>query len=405
MVTRRRFLKGALGWMAIGSSAALVPRWLQAAELPAGTIAASVMERLPGKRPLIKRTYRPINYETPIEYLNDVITPNNLFFVRWHLGNVPEINNAEWRLRIAGTAASRPYELTLEQLKNEFEQVELTAVCQCGGNRRGLSEPHVPGIQWGNGAMGNAKWKGVRLKDVLDRAGVGGNAIEVAFDGADEPVYEKTPDFVKSLPIAKALDANTLIAFEMNSEPLPHLNGGPARIVVPGWIATYWVKKITGINVVSEPTQSFWMNTAYRTPKGLFPTDGIFTSQEKGKDTVPVTEMVINSLITNTSEGQQFHKGNKVTVRGIAWDAGYGIQKVEVSLDDGKSWQNAELGRDHGRYSFRQWEYAFTTERVGKTVIMARATNMQGMPQPVDLIFNPAGYHNNVVQRVSVEVV
>ena len=229
METRRTFLKGVFGWIAVGGSAALLPKRLWAEGLAPGTLAAERLERLPGKQPLIKRTYRPINYETPVEYFDSVITPNDRFFVRWHLLNVPEIAPSEWRLRIAGDAATQPYELTMDQLKHDFEQVELTAVCQCSGNRRGLSQPHVPGVQWGKGAMGNARWKGVRLKDILARAGVSANAVEVAFEGADGPIYEKTPDFMKSLPLAKALDENTLIAYEMNGEPLPHLNGGPAR--------------------------------------------------------------------------------------------------------------------------------------------------------------------------------
>lgn len=403
MITRRKFLKDSLSWIGIGATATFMPKLLSAAELSDGTKYAATLEALPQKKPLIKRTYRPINFETPTEYFGDVFTPNDAFFVRWHLTNVPEINPNEWRLNLSGgnkVSAS----FTLDELKKEFKQIELAAVCQCGGNRRGFSVPHVPGIQWGNGAMGNAKWKGVRLKDVLERVGIPDGTIEVAFNGADLPVLDKTPDFVKSIPIQKALHPDTLIAFEMNGEPLPHLNGGPARIVVPGWIATYWMKKVTEINLISEPNQSFWMSTAYRTPKGMFSTDNIFPTQEKGKDSAPVTEMLVNSLITNLSDGQSVPVESKVQIKGMAWDGGAGIKQVEISLDDGISWVKSQLGRDYGRYSFRQWQYIFSANRTGPLTVLVKATSNAGVTQPFNLVFNPAGYHNNIVQRVNLEV-
>jgi len=214
---------------------------LSRAALPAGALESETLDALPGKERLLKRSFRPPNYETPLSDLNDAITPNNRFFVRWHLANIPTVAADSWRLTIGGNAASGPLELTLNQLKTEFEPIELVAVCQCAGNRRGLVEPHVPGVEWANGAVGNARWKGARLKDILARAGVKKEAVEIAFDGGDRPVLEATPDFVKSIPAWKALDDNTLVAYEMNGEPLPHWNGFPARIIVPGWVATYWV--------------------------------------------------------------------------------------------------------------------------------------------------------------------
>ncbi|WP_454743751.1 molybdopterin-dependent oxidoreductase [Cupriavidus necator] len=202
-------------------------------ELPEGARDSAVLEALPGKLPLIKRTYRPPNYETPLSYFREAVTPNNAFFVRYHLASIPEIKAADWRLRIGGEAAASPFELTLDQLKMEFEAVELVSVCQCSGNRRGMFQPHVSGVEWGPGAMGNAKWRGVRLRDVLARAGIRKESVEIAFDGADVPVVAQTPDFIKSIPAWKAMEESTLIAFEMNGTPLPHWNGYPARIVVP----------------------------------------------------------------------------------------------------------------------------------------------------------------------------
>ena len=403
MLDRRSFMKDIAGGLVLAGGGLALPRLAPAAGLPAGTVETARLEALPGKRPLIKRAYRPPNFETPVEEFGSLITPNDRFFVRWHLATIPEVSARDWRLEVSGDAAERPLRLTLDQLKRDFEAVELVAVCQCSGNRRGLSDPHVPGVEWGYGAMGNARWKGVRLKDVLAKAGIKKTALEVAFNGADTPVVDKTPDFIKSIPLWKAQDENTLIAFEMNGEPLPHWNGFPARMLVPGWTATYWVKQVVSIDLRSTPEGGFWMSTAYRIPKGKFPLIDRFVSQESA-ETTPITEMVVNSLITNLTEGQRFRAGSPVVVKGIAWDGGYGIRLVEVSADGGLSWQAAELGEDRGRYSFRPWQYAFTPRAAGRHAVMAKATNRQGATQTFELIFNPAGYHNNVVQRIEIQV-
>ena len=367
---------------------------------PDGLASVARLEALPGKKPLIKLSYRPPNYETPLEYFNDVLTPNDAFFVRYHLANIPEVSAAEWRLKIAGDAVERPAEYDLAALKNGFEQVELVAVCQCSGNRRGLSVPHVQGVEWGYGAMGNARWRGVRLKDVLAKSGVKKEALEVWLNGAETPIVDKTPDFVKSLPVWKALDENTIIAFEMNGQPLPHYNGFPARLIVAGWTGTYWTKHITNVDVNTKSLTNFWMAAAYRVPTGKFPLVDHFVSQENAAST-PITEMVVNSVMTNVRDGQRIKSGQPATVKGIAWDGGYGIQVVEVSTDAGKSWRPATLGQDLGRFSFRPWSYSFTPPKPGTYPVMAKATNRIGASQTFVLNFNPAGYHNNVVQLVN----
>jgi DMSO/TMAO reductase YedYZ molybdopterin-dependent catalytic subunit len=399
---RRRFLGG----LAAAGAGALLPRAVRAAAaavpatpgLPQGAIDGAVLEALPGKRPLLKRTFRPPNYETPIEYFADPFTRNDAFFVRYHLSSIPEIDRARWKLQVGGDAVERPLTLTFDDLAKGFEQVELAALCLCSGNRRGLSDPHVPGVQWAYGAMGNARWKGVRLRDVLAKAGVKKEAVEVVLDGADSAVVTGTPDFVKSLPVWKALDENTLLAWEMNGAPLPHWNGHPVRLVVPGWTATYWMKQIVSVQVVSQPFKGFWMSTAYRIPKGKFPVVDRFLSQETEANT-PITEMVVSSLVTNLRGGERVRAGEPVQVKGIAWDGGYGIQAVDVSTDGGASCRRAELGQDLGRFSWRPWSFAFRPERGVQTVV-ARATNRIGATQTFDLVFNPAGYHNNVVQRL-----
>mgnify|MGYP001235112635 CR=1 FL=1 len=388
-----RFIAGA----ALAASSDLSPP-----ALPRGARDSAVLDSLPGKKPLIKRLYRAPNYETPVSVFNEAYTPNDQFFVRWHLSNIPEVEAAEWRLRIGGDGASAPFELTLDQLASDFEQVELAAVCQCAGNRRGLSDPNVMGVQWGNGAMGNAKWSGVRLKDILARAGLAKDVIEIAFNGGETGGVEETPDFVKSIPAWKALDENTILATRMNGEALPHWNGYPARIIVPGWAATYWIKQVTDIRALTKPQGGYWMEKAYRVPVGTYALTDRFLTQENDKNT-PITEMVVNSLITNLNDGEKLAVGKPVDIRGIAWDGGHGIADVQVSIDGGQSWRVAKLGDDLGRFAWRQWSFPFTPAAPGRYAIMARATNTQGASQVTKLVFSPSGYHNNVIQTVTVE--
>lgn len=408
---RRRLLAGTAG---IGTLAVLSPARIFAAEvgssgalgfaeLPDGTLAEQFLYTLPGKVPLIKKTYRPPNFETPIEYFRTPITPNKAFFVRWHLAGIPQVKAKDWSLTVGGESVQNELKFTLERLKREFKPAEITAVCLCSGNRRGMFEPHVPGVEWGVGAMGNARWRGVRLKDVLAKAGVKGDALEVVLDGADQPALDKTPDFAKSIPVEVALNENTLIAFEMNGQPLPHWNGFPARLIVPGWTGTYWVKQLVSVKVVSKPEANFWMSTAYRIPRGMFKTPS-FKSQ-LGKPNEPITTMVVNSLITSLKSGQQIPRGKPLPVKGIAWDGGAGIERVEVSTDYGSSWQRATLGKDRGRFSFREFALNVPAKEPGSLVVMARATSRSGETQVEKLIHNPAGYHHNVIQRVYVEIV
>src|SRR6201993_173277 len=370
-VSRRRFLAGT-GAAAVAASEAIGLGLTHAeagglnlpSSLPEGTRAAAVLDALPGKKPLIKLSYRPPNYETPIEYFRTEITPNDAFFVRYHRSNIPEVDASTWKVAVSGEGANGQTQFTLDDLK-KMPAFEIVAVNQCSGNRRGLFRAHVPGVEWGYGAMGCARWKGVRLKDVLDKAGLKKEAIEVVLDGADGPALDKTPDFIKSIPVWKAIEDTTLVAYEMNGETLPHWNGFPARIVVPGWTGTYWMKHVVSISAATKPFDGFWMKSAYRIPLGKFPILARFSSQETAVNT-PVTEMVVNSLITSHQDGAQVRSGSTVTVSGLAWDGGYGIRIVEVSTDSGTTWVPATLGADAGKYALRPWTYNFTPTR-GRT--------------------------------------
>ena len=222
MFTRRHLIKAAGAGLALTGSG-LKLRSAQAAgaaiDLPAalseGARSNAMLDTLPGKKPLIKLSYRPPNYETPIEYFRTAITPNDAFFVRYHLSNIPEVDVKTWKIVVGGEGANGQAEFTLDDLKR-LPAAELVAVNLCSGNRRGLFQPHVPGVEWGYGAMGCARWKGARLRDLLDKVGLKKEAIEIVFDGADSGVTDKTPDFIKSIPTWKAIEDTTLVAYEMN---------------------------------------------------------------------------------------------------------------------------------------------------------------------------------------------
>ncbi|MBV8504986.1 MAG: molybdopterin-dependent oxidoreductase [Alphaproteobacteria bacterium] len=411
MIDRRAVVTGIGGALASGV-AGLTPRTTLSQErpplvpgLPQGVYDTAILDTLPGKKPLIKLTYRPPNYETPVTYFATAITPNDAFFVRYHLADIPEkIDRTSWRVQVGGEAAANPFQLSLDELQTGFEQVEITAVCQCAGNRRGLSHPHVPGIEWGLGAMGNAVWRGVRLKDLLAKAGLRKETVEIVVNGADGPVTDKTPDFVKSIPLWKALDENTIVAHQMNGQPLPHFNGFPARLIVPGWTATYWMKHLVTIEAAAKTFDGFWMKAAYRIPTGKFPIAQHFLSQMTAANE-PITEIVVNSVIAFPADNQQLRVGQPLKLGGVAWDGGYGIRQVEISTDNGITWRAADLGQDLGRFAFRTWSYNFTPQTSGKHTITVRASNAIGQTQTESLIFNPAGYHNNVVRSLTITAV
>lgn len=408
MISRRATLAGGVlalaGTSPLGRFALAAGQSFLPSGLSEGVYNTAKLEALPGKKPLIRLSARPPNYETPLSYFTSEFTPNEAFFVRYHLAGIPEEIDADrWKLKVGGEGVERPLELSLGDLRSNFEPATMAAVCQCSGNRRGFSEPHVAGVQWGLGAVGNAMWKGVRLKDVLARAKVRPETVEIVVNGADGPVLDGTPDFVKSIPADKALDENTLIAYEMNGAPLPHFNGFPLRLIVPGWTATYWMKHLDSIEASTKPFDGFWVKKAYRIPAGKFPIVRRFLSQMTAVDE-PITEMVVNSMITAPQDGYTLHTGQSVEIRGLAWDGGYGIRSVDISADGGATWREAELGQDNGRFAFRSFRFAFAPARAGKYQVMAKATNAVGQTQVDRLIFNPAGYHNNVMRPLTIDV-
>jgi sulfite dehydrogenase (cytochrome) subunit A len=372
------------------------------AGLPDGARQIAQFADLPDKRRLLRLTDRPPNYATPTNVFADAVTPNDRFYVRYHLAGVPSVDDMDgWTLSIGGDAVEHPVRLKMSDLQ-DLPSNELLAVCQCAGNRRGFVDPHVAGVQWTDGGMGCAVWRGPALRDVLKAAGVKPEALEVWLGGADKPVLEGTPPFRKSIPMEKALDGDTIVAIAMNNAPLPLLNGYPARLVVPGWVGTYWMKHLTTIEVSTSPLNNFWMQTAYRVPADLFPVERPFQSQATAT-TVPITELVVNSLIADPLDGQEVDRSG-FTVRGVAWDHGTGINRVEVSLDGGGSWQDALVDRPLGPYAYRRFSLQTGLLRRGTYRLMSRATSHAGERQADRFKANPGGYHNNVPLPISVVV-
>lgn len=402
MITRRRLIVGSAGLLLLDGLAHAHGDGAPGACDSIGTSPEKLVA-LPGKNPLIKRTFRPPNFETPLVELRRPFTTNEAFFVRYHVALIPEVDPRAWRLRVSGTSAQRPLALSLEHLKRGFERVSITAINQCAGNRRGLFSPRVPGVQWGHGAMGNALWSGVRVRDVLQKSGVSAGALEVIFDGVDSAVLPTTPDFVKSLPIDRALDENTLIAFEMNGQPLPHWNGAPARLVVPGWTATYWIKHLAEIRIEPKAFDGFWMKSGYRIPTNVFP-GARFVSQET-PDTTPITEILVNSIVTSHTPASRLERDRPAQLSGWAWDDGAGIVGVEISTDSRRTWREAALDEDLGRFAWRGFRWPIDVSTIGPIELAVRARSRNGARQPDQLTANPAGYHHNVVQTLALEVV
>ncbi len=397
---RRRSLIAGSGALLLAPAAKAADSTRLPAQLPDGTLAIARYVNLPGKRRLIELSDRPPNYATPIDVFTDVATPNERFFVRYHVDAVPLPPQIDaWTLTVGGDAAEKTITLRWQDLL-DLPPNDVLAVCQCAGNRRGLAIPHVPGVQWPDGGMGCALWHGPVLGDILKRAGVKPDAIEVWFTGADMPHGPGIPQFQTSLPLAKAMDPRTLVAMAMNDAPLPLLNGNPARLVVPGWTGSYWMKHLNRIEISSRPLDSYWMKTAYRVPAGLFPVRMPFTTQA-GETTVPVTELVVNSLIADPLDGAEVeHSG--FTIAGIAWDSGSGIGRVEISLDGGATWQDALLERDQGGYAFRRFTLQTPWMQRGACRLVCRATANSGQKQARTLKANPGGYLDNVPLPIGV---
>lgn len=349
------------------------------------TLPVHVRAQIEGKDPrLIQRSGRPPDYETPVPLLDPFLTPNEHFYVRSHLPMPPSIDPRTWTLEVDGEV-STPLRLTMDELQR-MPTTSLTVTLECAGNGRAFFDPPVAGIQWQKGAVGTARWTGVRLRDVLRRAGVKDTGAFVTMNGGDLPLGTM-PDFVRQVPIAKAMHADTLIAWEMNGRPLPPAHGFPLRAIVPGWEGAYAVKWLAAVRVLDRPFDGFWVSTAYRYPTRVV-APGMAVD---AKDMAPLTGLVVKSLITAPLDGARVPPG-RVGVGGWAWAGERDIAKVEVSTDRGATWQTATLTGDRAAYTWRRFEYAFQAAKAESILVLSRATDTAGQTQPMVAQWNPSGY-------------
>jgi len=350
---------------------------------------------IPGKRPMILHNDRPEDLETPLSYFDQWLTPTDVFFVRQHLPR-PVIEEAGYRIAVGGRVA-REIQLSLDELRR-LPQHKIPAVLECTGNGRGFYQPRVPGIQWGRGAVGNAEWSGPRLADVLKLVQADLSAAYITVNGADVGVA-KTPDFIRSLPMRKAVDPNTLLAMNMNGERLPELHGFPLRLIVPGWDGTSWVKWVNSLTISNDPDKGFFMDPAYRFPKHPGP-----PGQAVDRADLEVIEgMPVKSYITGHSDGDKIPLA-ATTLRGMAWAGEEHVTNVDISTDGGSTWTAATLSKESLSYTWRLWTAQWRPTQPGYYTVMSRATDSAGRVQPVVAPWNPSGYLFNAIDRIGIVV-
>lgn len=344
---------------------------------------------------MIVRSRRPLNLESTSAALDHRLTPSDSLFVRSHFG-APAVDLGPWEIEVVGLV-KRPMRLSLDAM-GRFASATKVAVIQCSGNGRGHFRPRVPGTPWERGAVGQAEWSGVRLAELLERAGVREGAAHVHFHGFDAPPNPKIAAFVRSIPIDRARDASTLLSLRMNGGPLPTLHGGPVRLVVPGWMGNNWTKWVRRIVVAKEESPNFYMQVGYRIPRTPVPPGAPAGSVPMD----PVTWMNVKSLIASPAQDAAVASG-PVEVRGVAWTGKGHVTKVEVRIDDGP-WKEATLRDDPDPGAWRRWNLRWESTRPGRHVATVRATDSSGEVQPETPPWNKSGYLWNGYDSVAFEV-
>ena len=354
----------------------------------------------PEKKEMYLMTDRPPQLETPLKIFRQDITPNEYFFVRWHMSQiVTRIDIDTFRLYVEG-AVQKPLALSMNDLKTKFVADSIVALAICAGNSRSTFTPRVPGTQWANGSMGNAKWKGVKLKDILKMAGANEKAVDVSFQGLDKPPLPSMPAFIKSLSMSHAMEDEILVAYEMNGQPLPMLNGYPLKLIVPGWYATYWIGALSNINVMVDSFHGFWMAKAYQIPKE----PGMNESPDNlAKATVPINKIMMHSIFVEPEVDAPLTANKPCQIEGLAFTDGTAIKKIELSTDDGKTWIETKLDAEIGKYSWRRWRYNWTPTAKGTYHLKVKATDVAGNTQP-EKQWNRSGYGRGFIECIDVNV-
>ncbi len=395
--SRREFLKVS-GLSALAITTDLTLPFLQ----PSIASAEPLDEiTIPGKNGLRILNNRPINAETPPHLLDDLITPIDRHFVR-NNGLVPEIDATDWTLTVDGEVHN-PLVLTLEQLKR-FKQYTYSLQIECGGNGRAGYNPPAKGNQWTYGAIGCATYRGVRMKDVLQSAGLKSSAVYTGYYGGD-PHLSGDPNKIpisRGTPISKAMDEHTLIVWEMNGQPLPELHGFPLRVVSPGWPGSTSIKWLKRIFVRDREHDGPKMTGyAYRVPR--YPVSpGTHVAKE---DMKIIESMPVKSLITFPKSRLNWKFKKPLLVRGHAWAGDRSVKVLHVSIDFGKNWQKVSLDPPVNPFAWQNWNTVIDFPKKGYYEVWARATDSAGEMQPMVVPgWNPKGYLNNAMHRIAVNV-
>lgn len=374
--------------------------------IPAGLLDNKDWESFPGKHPdLVVLNDRPVNMETPAHLLDDEITPGDKLFVR-NNGIPPEnVDPNTWTLEITGESVVKPVTFTLKDLKKRFPVHSYQLVIECGGNGRKEFYPPAKGNQWSTGAVGAPVWTGVRLKDVLEHVGIKSDAVYVAYEGADTHLSgdPKKKPISRGVPIAKAMEEESLIAWEMNGEPIPALNGHPLRMVIGGWPASTsgkWLNKILVRNIVHDGPKM--TGSSYRVPcKPVAPGTHV-----EDKDMCIIESMPVKSLITYPKSGAMVKLGQTMNVRGHAWAGDLSVKQMDISIDYGATWQRVDLKPPKNRLAWQRWSGQVKFPEKGYYEVWARAIDSEGTAQPMVVPnWNPKGYLNNACHRIAVKVV
>jgi len=336
-------------------------------------------------------TEKPLNAETPVEFLRSWITANAVYFDR-NQGEFPKepVSLHEWVLVVDGEV-EKPTQLTMDQILRMPKAI-VANTFECSGNGRSLLQEKAKGNPWTIGGVGNAVYGGVWLRDVLQAAGVKSSGQHVSFEGQDQPLGSAGIKFIRSIPMEKAL-STTLLAYEMNGEPLPLKHGYPLRALALGWTGANCVKWLRNIRVLERPYEGFFMDNVYRT----------FQKEQDPRSGEVVTQIQIKSFITQPLMGEELGMGT-IVILGTAYAGESGVERIEVSTDNGKSWAEAQFIGPHEAFAWRQWQYLWQAKETGDFKLMSRATDSQGKVQPMHTDWNVLGYGNNGVEEHAIIV-
>lgn len=397
--SRREFIGALAGLSAAATIAGAVPRaaWAQDAPKPPAEPAGTVPNKtvLAEKDPVLRpHSERPLTASATAEHLGDDVTPTSRHFIRNNLFT-PDFEEAKHSVEITGLV-DKPMRLTVAELRARFAEVSTQAMIECAGAGRTGFAPTPRGTPWpASGGMSCSRWTGVRLADVLNAAGVRAGAVHVAFAGSDFGALPTIPKVARSVPVGKAMERHTLLAYGMNGGALPKIHGYPLRVVVPSWAGSASIKWVARIEVLDAPLKGPYMDGSYRIPR-----DPVEPGSKMPPDAVITQAWPVKSIITHPAPNARVSQGKPVLVAGKAWAGEHDIARVELSFDEGRTWRRAELNAAGDKYAWRTFSLAYAPLRLGYTTVLARATDDAGNVQPALSAWNPLGYFWNGWHRV-----